>query len=78
MSALGQSRLAEELGFYAQRKAEWLAGHPGKYVVIRGTQTVGFYSTFEEAYRTGSGAFGIDADFLVKQIVEHEPVFFVF
>jgi len=78
MSEVEQSRLAEELAFYARHKSEWLAGYPGKYVVIRGTEIIGFYSSFEEAYRAGASAFGIDTDFLVKQIVEHEPVFFVF
>ena len=34
--------------------------------------------TFEDAFRAGVGAFGITRDFLVKQVLEHEPVYFVF
>ena len=34
--------------------------------------------SFEAAYRAGAGTYGPDTDFLVKQILEHEPVFFVF
>ena len=34
--------------------------------------------TFEDAFRAGVGAFGITRDFLVKQVLEHEPVYFVY
>jgi hypothetical protein len=78
MAAGEQARLAVELEHYAVHKSEWLAKQSGKYVVIKDSNVLGFYSTFEAAYRAGAGAYGIDTDFLVKQIVEHEPVFFVF
>jgi hypothetical protein len=78
MSATQETRLARELEVYAVHKNEWLKGHPGRYVVIRGTEVLNFYPTFDAAYSAGAGAWGINTDFLVKQIVEHEPVFFVF
>jgi hypothetical protein len=78
MAAGEQARLAAELGFYALHKSEWLKEHHGKYVVIRDTNLLDFYPTFEAAYRAGANEWGINTDFLVKQIVEHEPVFFVF
>jgi len=46
--------------------------------VVKGKSILGFYSAFEAAYRAGASSYGIGADFLVKQILEHEPVFFVF
>jgi len=71
MSGDQQARLAVELEYYAQHKAEWLAHKTGHYVV-------GFYPNFQAAYRAGAASYGLNTDFLVKQILEHEPVFFVF
>jgi hypothetical protein len=73
-----QARLAVELDFYAHHKNEWLAQHSGQYVVIKENNILNFYSAFEAAYRAGVNAWGINTDFLVKRIVENEPVFFVF
>jgi hypothetical protein len=72
-----QSRLAVELEYFAQHRAEWLAHRGGQYVVIKDNNPLGFYQTFEAAYRAGAGTYGIETDFLVKQILEYEPVFFV-
>jgi hypothetical protein len=73
-----QARLADELQYYAQHKAEWLAQRSGEYVVIKHSGLLGFYPSFEAAYRAGAATYGLNTDFLVKQIREHEPVFFVF
>jgi hypothetical protein len=78
MAATQETKLARELEVYALHKNEWLKGQPGQYVVIKGDRILNFYPTFDAAYSAGAGAWGLDTDFLVKQIVEHEPVFFVF
>jgi len=78
MSVEEQNRLANELQYYESQKLEWLRQHSGDYVVVKGNSVLGFYTAFEAAYRAGASAFGMGADFLVKQILEHEPVFFVF
>jgi hypothetical protein len=78
MATTEQTRLAAELQVYALHKNEWLKGYPGRYVAIKGSEVLDFYPTFEAAYSAGAGAWGVNMDFLVKQIVEHEPVFFVF
>ncbi len=77
MSEAEQSPLARELDFYALHKGEWLKGHLGRYVVIKGSEVLSFYPTFEVAYSAGAGAWGTNVDFLVKRIVEHEPTFSV-
>jgi len=77
MAADQQTRLRIELDYYAQHKGEWLVHKGGQYVVIKDSTPLGFYQTFEAAYRAGAGAYGIETDFLVKQILEYEPVFFV-
>lgn len=76
--ATPEARLATELQLYAARKPEWLKQHSGSYVVAKDDLVLGFYSTFKEAYIEGVRKWGIKTDFLVKQVVEHEPVFFVF
>ena len=73
-----QARLATELQYYSLHKMEWLNQYAGKYVVIKDTTVLGFYPTFEAAYRDGASRWSIETDFLVKQIAEHDPVFFVF
>jgi hypothetical protein len=78
MPAEEQTRLARELDYYELHKREWLRKHNGDYVVVKGNSVLGFYAAFEAAYRAGASSFGMGADFLVKQILEHEPVFLVF
>jgi hypothetical protein len=73
-----QSRLATELEFYNLRKREWLQQHSGEYVVLRGRDVLGFYPAFSDAYTAGARAWGTGTDFLVRQVLEHEPIFLVF
>jgi len=78
MAAGEQARLAVELEYYAAHKSDWLRKYSGNYVVIKESSVLGFYSSFEAAYRAGATTYGISTDFLVKQVLEHDPVFFVF
>jgi hypothetical protein len=77
MAADQQARLAAELEYFGKHKTEWLVQKTGEYVVIKDGSLLGFYPNFEAAYRAGATRYGLDTDFLVKQILEHEPVFFV-
>lgn len=78
MGTSEQARLAAELEYYAAHKADWLRKYSGNYVVIKENAVLGFYANFEAAYRAGATKYGISTDFLVKQVLEHDPVFFVF
>jgi hypothetical protein len=71
------ARLAVELDYYRQHTQEWATQRAGQYVVIKNTVVLGFYPDFEAAYRAGAGRYGLETDFLVKQILEYEPVFIV-
>lgn len=73
-----QARLAMELEYFGQHKTEWLAHRTGQYAVVKETGLLGFFPSFEAAYRAGAERYGTDTDFLVKQILEYEPVFLVF
>lgn len=74
----GRNRLADEIDFYAAHKDEWLQQHSGEYVVLKGDQILGFYPAFNEAYIAGVRAWGPGVDFLMRQVLEFEPVFSVF
>jgi hypothetical protein len=76
--AASNRRLAGELAFYAAHRDVWLREHRAYYVVVKNELVLGFFPTFETAYRAGAMAWGVDNDFLVKQIVDDEPTVSVF
>lgn len=78
MIADGKLRLATELNFYAANKAEWLQTDSGKYVVAQDENLLGFYDSFESAFKAGVASFGVGRDFLVKQVLAEELVYFIF
>ena len=78
MATSDETRLSKELEYYALHKDEWLRAHREQYVVVKDGTVLDFFPTFQAAYQAGAGTWGINTDFLVKQIVEQEPVFFVF
>lgn len=77
-SLSGDKRLAKELDFYALHKDEWIKTHRAYYVVVNDENVLDFFLNFETAYRSGVLKWGIHTDFLVRQIVDDEPVVSVF
>jgi hypothetical protein len=71
-------RLAVETKTYDAHKAEWLRDHRDEFVVIKGTERLGFFADFHRAYTAGVERYGRDTDFLVKRVAAQEPVFVVF
>jgi hypothetical protein len=70
--------LQQELAWYESNKAEWLNTHLGKFALVGKKRAVGFYPTYEAAFEAGLEEFGIGTAFLIKQVVEHEPVFVIY
>lgn len=70
--------LAEELSLYESKKAEWLKSHSGQFVLISNDTQAGFYPSYEKAFEVGLEKFGIKTEFLIKQVVEQEPVFVIY
>jgi len=66
--------LEKELARFAALKAELLKNHGGKFVLIRGEDFCGAYDTAENAYTEGVKRFGREP-FIVKQVLEQEPVY---
>jgi hypothetical protein len=70
--------LETELKMFEDRRPEWVSVHLGKFVVIRDSTVLPeFFESYEDAFMAGVGEFGLDRDFLVKQIWKTEPVYFV-
>jgi hypothetical protein len=78
MGTASPDRLGAELEFYEAHKADWLTTEAGRFVVIKGSQLLGFFEDFHSAYCTGAEKYGVDSDFLVKRVALQEPVFVVF
>jgi len=78
MAEKPKASLQQELDWYESNKAEWLNAHLGEFALVGRKGAVGFYPTYEAAFEAGLEAFGIGTDFLIKQVVEHEPVFVIY
>jgi hypothetical protein len=70
--------LKQELQLYHGRKKSWLHTHLNEYVVIAGEQVAGFYPDYESAVRAAIREFGIQRQFLIKQVCAVEPVYVVY
>ena len=77
-TAKSENSLKNELAFYETKKSEWLHNHANEFVVISGEQAAGFYPDFEGAYKAGVRTFGVQKDFLIKQVCATEPVYVVY
>ena len=67
--------LEKELATYRAKLPE-LTQHEGKFALIHGEQIVDFFSTYEDAIKSGYQKYKLDP-FLVKQVRATEPVFFI-
>ena len=50
-----------------------MQGHTGDFVLIKGTEVVGFYPSLQQAFAEGSKRFGL-TPFFVKQIIPANPL----
>ena len=67
--------LKTELEFYKKNAEVW-EDHVGEFVLIKGEETAGFFSTYADAINAGYEKFGLDP-FLVKQVSIVEQVHFL-
>ena len=70
--------LAAELEVFRNHHAEWLRNHAGTYVAIQGEQVEGFFESYADAFKAGLARFGAQQNFLITQVWQAEPVYFVF
>ena len=67
--------LEQELKTYEKEKEKLLKEARGKFVLIKGSEIIGVYTSQEDALAEGYKRFG-NQEFLVKEITEVEPVNF--
>jgi len=65
--------LESELKYFTDHKEELLRHHEKQFVLIKGDQFAGAYTTEAEAYKAGLEKFG-NKPFLIKQVLKEETV----
>jgi hypothetical protein len=68
-------KFKQELETYEDAKEKLLAESKGKFVLIKGSEIIGVYTSQEDALAEGYKRFG-NKEFLVKEVIEVEPVNF--
>jgi len=61
--------LDREREYYGIHLLDWIQGHPGKFVVIKGEEVLGFFDSLDEALSAGGARFGLSS-FLVRRVGE--------
>ena len=68
--------IATEIATYKARLPEMAQEHEGEFVLIKGTEIVGFFPDDPTAEREGHRRFGL-VPFVVKQVKAHERVVYI-
>ena len=67
--------LEKELATYKD-KLPTMKEHEGKFVLIHGEEIIDFFSTYEDAIKSGYQRFKLEP-FMVKRVLTVEPVLFI-
>jgi len=73
----GFFHLRTENRTFKRNKSQLLAEHEGEFVLIKKRSVVGTFSGEGDAFNKGFDLFGRES-FLVKKILEKEPIMYVF
>ena len=65
--------LETEIRFFEAHRKEWLKHYRDKWVLVKGTDLVGVFDSYEAAYEQGVAKYGTEP-FLVKQVLENDAV----
>ncbi len=63
--------LESEIDYFEAHREELLAKHRHQFVVVKGSELIGAFSTDEEAITEGARRFGLES-FLVRKVEESE------
>lgn len=70
--------LAKETKVFQDHRKEWLRDHAGAYVTIQDEEVAGFFESYSDAFTAGLMRFGTSRNFLIQQVWQTDPVYFVF
>jgi hypothetical protein len=73
---VGLAAIAEEIATYREHLPKLVCEHPGRFVLIKGTDILGTFSERSVALQEGYRRFGA-VPFLVRQIADPEPVVYL-
>ena len=59
--------LETERAYFTAKIDEWMKDHSNKFVVVTGSETLGFFATHDEALSVGARTCGLKP-FLVRQV----------
>lgn len=65
--------MAQEHTIFEANLDEWRKSYIGSFVLIKGNEVLGFFSTLNEAFSEGLHRFGLE-NFFVKQITPRDNV----
>jgi hypothetical protein len=65
--------LQVELAAFERLRLKLVEQHDGKYALLKGTELIDCFTTFEDAYVAGVERFGLEP-FLVKEVRKTDPV----
>lgn len=73
------SVLSTELEYFEQNRVWWFEKYVGKFALVKGKTSHGFFDTYEQAVESGYmlGGLVFDASFLVKEVQLRDKVFFM-
>jgi hypothetical protein len=67
--------LQKEYGLYLKNFQSWTKEHLGQYVLIKGTQVIDFFDSYDDALQYGLKIFG-NVPFFIKIVSKQEEVHF--
>jgi hypothetical protein len=73
---MAEAKLKAELDYYEKNRTDWLKEHEGKFVLIQGEKTGGFFDTEHAAYEAGVDQFG-GTPFFIKQVTKEDTDNFI-
>jgi len=74
---MAEKDLKSNLEFVIQNKDRLLKEYRNKYILVFQREVVGSFDTYEKAAEEGVRVYGMDANFLVYQVLDKEPLNFV-
>jgi len=75
---MATTTFSEEQEVFDQHRDQWLGSNAGKFVVIQNSTVAnGFFDTYADALAAGIRTFGVQQSFLIKQVWQTEPVYFI-
>lgn len=66
------SAIEQEQAAFERLLPEILPEHEGEFVVMHNEEPVGYFTSYNEAYRAGLNRFGLDEVFFVSEVVERD------